>query len=360
MNNGLFQLDPATGASTLVGLGRTGVTTSTVGLTETGDPELLLGSRFFGMLQIAADGSGSTLIGTTGMEGMAYDPRSGILYGAINGEFFTVDPVTGSLIQTLAAPGDDVEGLAALDGKIYGVTRESSRLLYYSPATNTWTLVGDVGVSIFNPGLASDPLRKTLYFKGLGQNLYRIDPDTAAATLIGSTGISNGGGLAFVRSPSRPDVSVSGTGTSEIGAGVINSTGAGQVARIQPGSSRKSASYEAKFKLTPLDKEDILKASAFVSRANPTVTYNGSNVTAEVLAGTWQSEILDPSESVTLSARFLSKNLRGRKASLFLTVASYLKPQAKDTAGMDIAAPRKQRPSLSKPNPAAPRVPLNP
>lgn len=366
-SNGLFQLDPATGAATLVGLGASGVVNSTVGLTETGDPDLLYGSRFSGLLHIAADGSGSTTFGSTGMEAMAYDPQSGILYGAQNGAFFTVDPVTGARLASLAGPGRDVEGLAALDGKIYGLNSGAGTLRYYDPGTNTWTTVGGIGFDIDNIGLASDPLRKLLYFKGnASPNLYRLDPATATATLIGSTGISRGGGMGFVRLPSRPDVSVSGTGTSEVGAGVINATGAGQTALIKVSQSRKSASYEARFKLTALDEEDILKVSAVASRVSPTYTFKGRNVTAEVLAGTWQTEILNPSGSATLTARFLSRNLKGKAASLRLSATSFLKPGASDTAVVRIVVPRPRRPRVPGPTvpqptrPASPRIPLNP
>src|SRR5262249_39739940 len=109
-NNGLFTLNPATGASTLVGISTT--TNLTDGLTETNDADFLYGSRFNPLLRIDTDGSGATPIGANGYEGLAFDPTTDTLYGSIGGVFTTVNQTTGGPGPALAAPGDDVEGLA--------------------------------------------------------------------------------------------------------------------------------------------------------------------------------------------------------------------------------------------------------
>lgn len=196
-STGLYQLDTTTGAAT--NLGDSGVTGSTVGLSPSGTPGVLFGTQFSVLLEIQADGSGATAIGGDGQEGLAFDASTGTLYGAINGQFRTIDPATGVNSATLAAPGADVEGIAFGNGGVYGLPRFGTDLLFYDPGTDTWTTIGSTGITWDLAGLAYDPGTDTLYAKGSqDSNLYSIDPATGAATLIGDTGIANGGGLAFL------------------------------------------------------------------------------------------------------------------------------------------------------------------
>lgn len=193
---GLYTLDTNTAAATNVG--DSGVTSSTVGLSPSGTTGTLFGTAFADLLEIPTDGSGATVIGGDGQEGLAYDPVSGTLYGAINGAFTTVDPATGLDQTTLAAPGADVEGIAWGNGGVYGIAGNDSNLYFYDPGTDSWSTVGATGVTWDDAGLAFDPGTNTLYAKGdQDSNLYSIDPATASSTLIGDTGIAEGGGLAF-------------------------------------------------------------------------------------------------------------------------------------------------------------------
>lgn len=193
--NGLFMLDPTTGAATNIGI--SGVNNATVGLSPAPTDDILYGSKPFAFLEINADGSGFAEVGSTGIEGLAYDGTN--VYGSINGSFFLVDPTTGGNAGDLAAPGGDVEGLAfcARDGYIYGLA-DGGDLSYYDIGTDLWTLVGNTGVDFDQIGLACDPAGN-LYAKG-DQNsmLYKINRANAATTVIGDTGIADGGGLAFV------------------------------------------------------------------------------------------------------------------------------------------------------------------
>src|SRR5512133_2915202 len=67
--NGLYEVDRATGAATLVGLGITATTSNTIGLTETQDPAVLLGTTWSQVATIATDGSAATaLAGSVGAE----------------------------------------------------------------------------------------------------------------------------------------------------------------------------------------------------------------------------------------------------------------------------------------------------
>lgn len=195
-SNGLYTLNTSNGAATNIGI--SGVTNQTVGLAPSADPEVLYGSQWFNILEINADGTGFTTLGPADAEGLGFDPTTGILYGAINGEFFSIDTTSGTINTNLASPGADVEGLDYGNGVIYGLAAGGA-LFSYNIGGNSWLLIGNTGINFDQVGLAFDSELGILYAKG-NQNslLYSIDPTTAAATVIGDTGIANGGGLAFV------------------------------------------------------------------------------------------------------------------------------------------------------------------
>jgi hypothetical protein len=193
--NGLYRLDPATGAATNVGM--SGVTSMTVGLTYDPSEGVLLGSNPNGLLAIMPDGSGSTNRGGTTTEALAYDYVNGVLYGAINGLFFTVDKATGANTGALAVPGFDAEGLAfrADTGTIYAIGGSSNQLYAYDIASGTWSAVGTHGLNLDDAGLTYDPWHDVLYATGGGDgNLYRISASTGEATLVGSTGLATANG----------------------------------------------------------------------------------------------------------------------------------------------------------------------
>ena len=196
-SNGLFQLDLGTGAATLVGTGATATTSSTIGLTETADPTLLLGSTYLSIAEIATDGSGATVIsGSADAEGLAMHIGTGVLFSAINEDFRTLDPTTGAVLTGLATPPQDVDRLGVdPDGNV------KYAFYVYDIGTNNWSQVGDTGIDWEDPGLAFDHLNGVAYATDAGTgSLYRIDPGTGAATLVGSLGTSTsaGGGVAFV------------------------------------------------------------------------------------------------------------------------------------------------------------------
>ena len=201
--NGLFEVDLTTGAATLVGSGITGTTNSTIGLTETADPGVLIGSIWSAIALIASDGSAATVLpGSAGVEGLAMNTATGILYGCLNGTCYTIHPVTGVSTGTIAAPGADVgEGLAvnSKTGVMYGVGGGSDSLYAYNIAGNTWSTIGSLGRVFDNAGLAYDHLANVLYVTdGATDSLFRINPATAAVTGIGALGTNGTGGLAFV------------------------------------------------------------------------------------------------------------------------------------------------------------------
>ncbi|MCH7725466.1 MAG: hypothetical protein IH991_03130, partial [Planctomycetes bacterium] len=159
------------------------------------------------------DGSGVNDIGVIdragqdGAEGLAYDESRDVLYGAINGNFYTINQATAVASANLATPtaGADVEGIA-WDGAdtIYGLVGfagpNRGDLLAYNILANTWSFLFDTGIDFNLPGLAYDISAGVLYAIGSQDpNLYRIDPGLGTTTLVGDTGLSpTGGGLAFV------------------------------------------------------------------------------------------------------------------------------------------------------------------
>ena len=192
----LFTINTTTGAATDIGV--SGATAGTVGLALSPTPGVLYGSAPLGLVNIQADGSGTTTVGNLAMEGMEYVASSNTLYATINGSFFTVNQVTGALLTTLAAPGTDVEGLAYGNNVIYGLAANDN-LYAYDIGTNTWSLVGATGFNFDDAGLAYDPTRNVLYAVGAGDALYTINPGTGAATFVGALGVTAPfeGGLAF-------------------------------------------------------------------------------------------------------------------------------------------------------------------
>ena len=202
-SNGLFSLNTTTAAPTL--LGTSNVTSQTVGLSPSTNPDILYGTTWTNLAHINADGSGATNVGSIAQEGLALDPTSGILYGSINGTFSSFNPNNGSLIASLSAPGGDVEGLAYNAGLIYGLA-DGGNLSFYDILSGAWSVIGNTGVNFDQIGLAYDTGLGNLYAIG-GQDpyLYSINPTTAAATRIGDTGFADaGGGLAFVSAVPEP------------------------------------------------------------------------------------------------------------------------------------------------------------
>ena len=195
---GLYSLDTTTGAATFIGISDS--IGANVGLAPSDSSSILYGSEPYSLLTIDADGSGANSVGMANqyLNGLAYDAASNILYGVDGGDFFTVNPNTGDRIVTLTTPFTSLQGLAFGNDGVYGLG-SSQDLLFYDPDTDNWSYVGDTGESWWDAGLAFDADKNVLYAKRSGDSsLYEIDLSTAQPTVIGDTGITEGGGLAIV------------------------------------------------------------------------------------------------------------------------------------------------------------------
>jgi uncharacterized repeat protein (TIGR01451 family) len=202
----LYRLDGTTAAATLVG--PSGATGSTVGLAASLDGEILFGSKPTGLLEVRTDGSGATQAGTVESEGLAFDSSTNTLYRSRNAGFGTLDPTTGAVLSTLALPtpiltgSPDIEGLDFGAGVVFALLRGERQLFVYDPGLGTWSTRGDTGIQWLSAGLAYDRQQQVLYAKrAADMNLYRINPANGATTVVGSTGMLDGGGLAFVEPP---------------------------------------------------------------------------------------------------------------------------------------------------------------
>lgn len=166
-----------------------------------GDDEIVVGGGLIaGISQLSAinDGAVATI-----------DQGSGA--GDILSSYFGI---VGAGSPALIAPG--ITGLAVLgNGRTYvsSTVAGGSALYEINPTTGLPTLLtahGPQGVAItdaitgagiFIHDLAVQPLTSVLFGVGGpgGDNLYRIDPASGEATLVGDTGVVDAGGLAFDR-----------------------------------------------------------------------------------------------------------------------------------------------------------------
>ena len=206
-SDGLYRLNTSNGFATQIA--STGAAGANVGLAATDDPNLLLATLPFESRLITVDDSGF-FWGVNGYrQGLTYDFDDDIHYAINNQSFFTVNSSTGALISFLPSPPFGMQAVAYGRVKVYG-WGSGGRLAAFDIAANQWTSIGFTSIFGGNYGLAYDNFRDILY--GVADDdtsLYEIDPLTAQATVIGDTGINEGGGLAFVgHAPTAHDVSI--------------------------------------------------------------------------------------------------------------------------------------------------------
>ena len=134
-------------------------------------------TRFFATFACAA------LMGLTGGAGLAADNLAYVV--TRSDQFGIVDLNTGAFTQ-FSNMGHQPVGMAMAGGSLYVAAFNTSALYKANPATGILTLVGNSSISFY--GLGST--LSGLYALDVNGKLYSVDPSTAAATLIGSTGQS--------------------------------------------------------------------------------------------------------------------------------------------------------------------------
>ena len=107
-----------------------------------------------------------------------------------NDDFYKIDLTTGvaTLIGPLPVAIADMEGLAfdPKTGVLYGVDDTTEKLFTIDPSDGMATEVGDLGVSIIDLGLTFDPDGNLWMATEVPGKFYSIDKTTGAATEVGS------------------------------------------------------------------------------------------------------------------------------------------------------------------------------
>jgi len=207
----VYDIDPATGARTLVGpiVGAS----STIGALAYDDTS--------GVLYVSSTGNDSlytldlatlttTLVGpynigaTVVMHGLEDVPATGKLYGKSSslagaGDFFEIDKVTGQATPISALGFGGFGSLSYVNGTMYAADTVGDNLHTVDLTTGVATLVGPFGLAgAIGIGLANSAATGLLATDNTSDSLYRINLMTGAATLIGAQGAGNIISLEFV------------------------------------------------------------------------------------------------------------------------------------------------------------------
>jgi hypothetical protein len=125
----------------------------------------------------------TALLGLSGGAGLAADNLAYVFTST--DQFGVVDLNTGAFTQ-FSNTGQQPAGMGMAGGSLYVATYDYSALYKVNPANGNITLVGHSGITYCNLGSTLSGL----YAVDTGGNLYSVNPSTAAATSIGSTGQS--------------------------------------------------------------------------------------------------------------------------------------------------------------------------
>lgn len=150
----------------------------------------------------------SVLVGPFGdpalvMHGCELDSSTGQLYGCSShdGGFYAIDRTTGAatLLGLSGLGGITNLGYDSRSDTLYATNTATDSLYVVDRATGAMTLVGPLQFSVSPQGLAFDASTGVLYMVDhLNDQLHAIDPATGTAHVVGSTGVGNLLGLAFV------------------------------------------------------------------------------------------------------------------------------------------------------------------
>jgi hypothetical protein len=152
----------------------------------------------------------ATLIGTLSttalVNGLAYDPFAGTLYGIslATGQLFAINTTTAAANPVGAPGGGNVAALEFDPSRrtLFGIDDAvgGSRLVSINTTTGAQTVIGNLGAGITDcNGLAFDQASGQLFTinniantASATDQLFRVNPATGAATLVGQTGGSFG------------------------------------------------------------------------------------------------------------------------------------------------------------------------
>ena len=125
--------------------------------------------------------------------GLAYNPRSGIMYGCSDTTLYTVNMSTGASIPVgfFGIIDGSMIGIAIDDiGNIYGEELSTDSLYHINSVTGRTTLIGELGIDIeFAQDMAYDNDTKTLYLSAFTSkeegSLYTCNTSTGESKKVG-------------------------------------------------------------------------------------------------------------------------------------------------------------------------------
>lgn len=104
-----------------------------------------------------------------------------------NQQFGTVNLATGAFHAIGAGTPEPMANLVWHDGSLYSLSLITASLAKINPSTGETTVIGPTGLGVNAFCLAE--ARGILYATDLFNNIYTVDPQTGAATLLRATGI---------------------------------------------------------------------------------------------------------------------------------------------------------------------------
>lgn len=203
-SNNLIRIDPSNGATTTIGHTGTYSVRGLVAHPTFNDTLIGIDSDTYALVAINTQTAETQSLDTLGMEvtnGMAFDPYINKIYASSiqSGSMNVIDPDTGLTTSLLALPSNqpfpkalafDIESRV-----LYGTDDVLGKLVRVNTQTGAITVVGTTGQEI--RGLAFDPVDRVLFGCTPAGELFRIDPTTAATTLVGAIGYSDTSSLAI-------------------------------------------------------------------------------------------------------------------------------------------------------------------
>lgn len=139
---------------------------------------------------------------------------------------YRIDLTTNAISTVGTITGFEVESLSFGPGPVlYGIDEDGSQLLSINTSTAAPTVVGALGASVSDPGMAYCTDNSTMYLASEDGELYTINLSTGAATLVGTdatyspTGMTcSTGGVLYVIDDSDDNLYTvnRGTGTSTL------------------------------------------------------------------------------------------------------------------------------------------------
>ncbi len=223
LTQNLYRIDTTTGATTLIGPLGVGL----AGLTAAPDGTIY-GHTISDLYTVNTTTGAATAIlnlgaATIGEGDIAYNATTNEIFAVdfTASRFIRIDPIamTANVVATLnvggvaATNGIDWDGLTYRGSTIYGYvgpragnTGLTNQLFTVDPTTAAVTGVATLGtVAGFAGDIAYDAALDTFYLMSrASSNLFRIDPTTGVATVVGNTGLNDIFGLAMTGAAAPP------------------------------------------------------------------------------------------------------------------------------------------------------------